>query len=387
VDFLLRTLVNETLGGKREGSQSAQQFLETQIKDYEQRLRTAEDRLADFKSRHLGLMPTEQGGYFAQLQAEDAAVAKSKTDLAKAESRRAALEKQLHGDAAISAVAPTTPVVGGSGVAAGDTVSRIAETQAKLDDLLLRFTDKHPDVIATRQTLEELKRRRAQEIESLKRGDANAAAMSRASTNPVFQSVQQALNNSEVEIADLRTELAQHEAKAQELRRLLDTAPQVEAEYAQLNRDYDVNKAQYTALLANYEKARLGERADDAGSVRFEIVQPPVASIGPVFPPRMILLAGVLLLALAAGGAGAYGMHQLRPVINSANGLAQLTGVPVLGAVGSAYPSRAQQVTRRDVRWLTVATACLVMVFAVAVTLSRAGVRLSVPALKHLVNV
>jgi hypothetical protein len=101
----------------------------------------------------------------------------------------------------------------------------------------------------------------------------------------------------------------------------------------------------------------------------------------------MILLAGVLLLALAAGGAGAYGMHQLRPVINSANGLAQLTGVPVLGAVGSAYPSRAQQVTRRDVRWLTVATACLVMVFAVAVTLSRAGVRLSVPALKHLVNV
>ena len=31
--ILVDTLVNETLGGKREGSQSAQQFLETQIKD------------------------------------------------------------------------------------------------------------------------------------------------------------------------------------------------------------------------------------------------------------------------------------------------------------------------------------------------------------------
>ena len=77
----------------------------------------------------------------------------------------------------------------------------------------------------------------------------------------------------DVDIADLNTELAQHESKAAELRRMLDTAPQVEAEFAQLNRDYDVNKAQYTALLASLQKARLGERADDAGSIRFEVVR------------------------------------------------------------------------------------------------------------------
>ncbi len=46
--ILMDTLVTETLGGKREGSQNAQQFLETQIRDYEKRLRAAEDRLADF---------------------------------------------------------------------------------------------------------------------------------------------------------------------------------------------------------------------------------------------------------------------------------------------------------------------------------------------------
>ena len=41
---------------------------------------------------------------------------------------------------------------------ATDTAGRIQETQARLDDLLLRFTDKHPDVIATRETLEQLAR-------------------------------------------------------------------------------------------------------------------------------------------------------------------------------------------------------------------------------------
>jgi len=61
VETLLDTFVTETLSGKREGSENAQQFLEVQIRDYEKRLRTAEDRLAQFKARHIGLMPTEQG--------------------------------------------------------------------------------------------------------------------------------------------------------------------------------------------------------------------------------------------------------------------------------------------------------------------------------------
>jgi hypothetical protein len=36
----------------------------------------------------------------------------------------------------------------------------IAETQAQLDELLQRYDEKHPDVIATRETLAELKQRR-----------------------------------------------------------------------------------------------------------------------------------------------------------------------------------------------------------------------------------
>ena len=385
--ILLDTLIDETLGGKRAGSQNAQQFLEAQIADYEQRLRTAEDRLAAFKSRHMGLMPTEQGGYFAQLQRESQAVSDVKTKLAEAESRRAALTRQLHGDVAIAATAPATSFNGAGGVAAGtDTLSRIAETQAHLDELLLKYTDKHPDVIATRQTLEELKRRREVEIESLRRGDATAAAASRASSNPVYQSVQLALNQSDVDIAALNVELQQHESKVAELRRYLDTAPQVEAEFAQLNRDYDVNKAQYTALLADLQKARLGERADTAGSVRFEVVQPPTADFQPVWPRRLLMLAAVLAAALGVGAAVAYGLNHLQPVASSAASLAQIAGVPVLGVIPVAFPERARRLFRRDVLQLSVATGCLIVAFGVAVTMSRAGYRLSITALTHQVR-
>jgi protein tyrosine kinase modulator len=381
VETLLNTLVEQTLSGKREGSESAQKFLESQLRVYETRLRDSENKLAEFKKRYVGLMPADQaqpgGGYFSQLQAEIDAAKKAETDLNVALARRGELARQLRGEAVVSA-AGSTPVIGAAGISAGtDTMSRIKDTQAKLDDLLLRFTDKHPDVIATRETLQELQRRRTAEIESLKRGDANAVAASGAGSNPVFQSIQLALNQADVEIASLRGQLTNHHAKAAELRKRLDTAPQVEAEYAQLMRDYDVNQTQYNALLSNYEKARLGEQADSAGSVRFEIVQPPTASFAPVFPRRVLLLGVVLGAAIVLGAAAAWLLSLLRPVVGNALSLTRLTGLPVLGVVGSAFPGRIRHDERRSVYRFAAGLGCLMFAFLIVVILSRAGLRLA----------
>jgi polysaccharide chain length determinant protein (PEP-CTERM system associated) len=386
VGILVDTLVTQTVGGKREGSQNAQQFLETQIRDYEKRLRAAEDKLAAFKSRHIGLMPTEQGGYFAQLQKESQDAANVKTKLMEAESRKLTLTRQLHGDIAVAAAASAPPPSGATGAAPLDTLSRIEQAQAHLDELLLRFTDKHPDVISAKETLEDLKRRRAAEIQSLRQGDAATAASSRVSSNPVYQSVQLALNQVDVDIADLNAELSQHESKVAELRRMLDTAPQVEAEFAQLNRDYDVNRAQYTALLGNLQKARLGERADDAGSIRFEIVQPPTASLRPVWPRRPTYLLTVLFLAVASGAALAYGLSYLHPVISSASAITQAVGVPILGLVSVAFPEAARQARRRDILATSIAAGSLIVAFAVTLVLSQLGYRVTIGAAKHLVG-
>jgi polysaccharide chain length determinant protein (PEP-CTERM system associated) len=378
VETLLTTFVEQTLGGKREGSQHAQQFLETQIKDYEQRLSAAEDRLAAFKKKNVGLMPSEQGGYFAQLQNETDAAKKAETDLSIALSRRDELTKQLHSDAAISAAGTSASMPGGRGLRGGgsDTLSRIQEAQANLDEMLLKFTDKHPNVIAARATLDELKRRRVVELESLRRGDASAVASSGAGNNPVYQNIQLELNKEDVQIAALRRELAQHQSTVAELRQRLNSAPQVEAEFQQLNRDYDVNKAQYTALLGSYQKARLGERADNAGSVRFEVVLPPTASVTPVWPRRTALLGGIWVAAMLLGAGVAYGLHVLKPIVSSVAAVNELTGFPVLGVVSAAFPTRQLQEFRRDMRRFSAAMACLVAALIVALALNWAGARL-----------
>ena len=213
VETLLNNFVEQTLGGKREGSENVQKFLEARIKDYEQRLSAAEDKLSAFKKQNVGLLSSQQGGYFAQLQNEVDAAKK-----AKAESVR----RDQPPRRADAATAQRCGGIGGrqfgTGVRAhrastggSDTLSRIQETQAKLDELLLRFTDKHPDVIAAHETLAELKKRRATELESVRRGDATAVASSGAGNNPVYQSIQLELYKVGVEIAALRREAAQHE--------------------------------------------------------------------------------------------------------------------------------------------------------------------------------
>ena len=57
VQSLLTIFVESTLGDNREQTDSAQEFVDQQIKQYEAKLEAAEMRLAEFKRTHMGMMP------------------------------------------------------------------------------------------------------------------------------------------------------------------------------------------------------------------------------------------------------------------------------------------------------------------------------------------
>jgi len=373
VDTLLNSFVEGTLGGNREGSEDAQRFLMKQIADYETKLSEGEARLADFKKKNVGLVPGEQtGDYFTRLRSEIDGATAADSQLSVALRRREELQRQLHGEIPYMSAS-------GGGAAAGagsDTATRILETQARLDELLLRFTDKHPDVVAMRETLDQLKLRREAEIAALKRGDASAAASSGAAANPVYQSIQLALNQAEVEIAALRGQIAGHNQKARELRALVDTVPQVEAEYAKLNRDYEVTREGYRELVNRLQKARLSEKADETGVVKFEVVDPPSAAFSPVAPNRVLLLAMVLAIGLGLAGGLAYLLHQLRPVFNNTRSLADITGLPVIGAISITWLDRKLIESRMRRLAFGGVAAGLVLIFACVVVFQSAGTHL-----------
>ena len=378
VETLLDNFVEGTLVGKRQGSLSAQKFLENQIKDYEQHLREAEDRLAVFKKNNVGLMPTQSGDYFTHLQAEIDAVNKGQDDLALAEARRGELARQLKGDETL--VATPTLIQGSNGMVSGtDTVSQIKETQAKIDELLLKDTEKHPDVIALRETLVDLKKRRETELAALRRGDPSAVANSGVASNPVYQNIQLQLNQADVEIASLKRQLQDHKTQVTELRARLDTMPQVEAEYARLNRDYDVTKVQYNAMVDRLNKSKLGEEADTSGSIKFSVIDPPAADFQPVWPARPQLTMVGLVLGLGLAGGLAYALNMLRPVFIEASTLEEVTGLPLLGTVSVSNVEERLRVRRRAYLACAVSIGVLIVLGVIALKLSLMGVHLPSP--------
>jgi hypothetical protein len=148
-----------------------------------------------------------------------------------------------------------------------------------------------------------------------------------------------------------------------ELRRFADTMPQVEAEYAQLNRDYTVTKAQYTALAERLEKARVGEGAEATGSVRFEVVDPPSSPFKPVAPKRLLLIAGVFVVGLGVGVGIAYLLNLIKPVFYNIRTLAESTGVTVLGAVSLTYSEVENKAMRGALIRYAMVVAVLFVVF------------------------
>lgn len=335
VDRLLNTFVERTLGGKRLGSEEAQQFLTSQIADHERRLAAAEQSLAEFKRRNVGLMPGQQGDYFTRLQSENEALTQARGRLAIALRQRGELLRELRGGQPYQIT--SSGVTGSPDAAASETERSIEQTRQRLNDLLLRFTDKYPDVTALRQTLRQLEARRSAQLAAARRGDAGAAARLGMSANPVYQKVEEQYNQAQVDIASMRQDIADREQTIAALHAKVATAPGVEAQLAKLSRDYEVTRAEYNALLLRLDRARLGQQAVATGIAKFQVIQPPTADFKPVAPRRQRLVAMCLLFALAAGAGVAYLLGMLRPAFVSTRQLGAVTGLQVLGAVGMAW--------------------------------------------------
>lgn len=367
VDQLLKLFLANSLGGSQEGSERAQQFLTQQIAEYDKKLAAAESRLADFKRHNAGLVPGATGGdYFTRLHGDSDDLDKDRLALTVAEQRRDELQRQLSSE-------QPGMVSGGTSGGGTDTSSVIRETQARLDELLLRFTDKHPDVIAARRTLEDLKKRQQTEIAAVRRGDQAAIAASGLGASPVYQGIKLQLSRADVEVAAARRQVADREGRIAELRKMINTAPEVEAEFARLNRDYDVTRGQYQALVERLNRAKLSDKAEATGVVRFEVVDPPTGSDQPVYPDRIRLILVVLLGGFAAGIGVAYLMHQVRPVFASARQLAELTQLPVLGVVSMTWLERHQAQARHAVWVYSMAVAVLIVVAAVTLLTESAS--------------
>ncbi len=228
--------------------------------------------------------------------------------------------------------------------------ARIAAQRQNLDALEQRFTDRHPDVVATRKLIKDLEAQKKKEVAELRKAALAAPATSDGAGNPFTQELSSLLASSEAQVAALRARVAEYSARVGQARADLKTAPQIEAEAAQLNRDYDITKKNYLDLVGRKQAAIMsGDLEGASGVVDFRLIDPPRVTPQPVAPNRMLLLPAALLVAIGAGLAVAFGLSQLRPVFRDGAELRAVTGLPLLGVVSlviSDFDRRRERVSK-----------------------------------------
>ncbi|HRD48140.1 MAG: chain length-determining protein [Candidatus Competibacter sp.] len=344
VQSVVTVFAENLLGDTRQDTDTAQRFLDKQIAEYEARLAEAENRVKEFKRKNIALMGAEGQGYFSRMQQATADLETARLELTQAENRRNSLLQQIGGEEPTFGIGPQ-PGAGPGGKAASLPIdARIQNLEKMLDELLIKYTEKHPDVIIIKQTIIDLKKQRDEELAQYAASTASAASGNNTSSfgpqgvdaNPVYQQLKIALGQEEANIASLQARVVTFDRRVKELQDQVNTVPQIEAELAGLNRDYEVNRKKFEDLLTRRESAKMSQQIEQTSQdVRFKIIDPPRVPPQPSGPNRPLLMSVVLGAGLAIGLALAFLVSQLWPTFDTRRSLMQITNIPVFGSVSA----------------------------------------------------
>ena len=366
VQSLLTIFVETSLGKTRQDISSSQRFIEEQLQQYHQRLTDAEKALTEFKRKHIGMMPGQGGDYYAKLSEVSTLLRQAQLDRQEAVNRRNQLKLQL------SAEEPE--LAAGAGVMAGDTQfdGRIQALEQQMDQQRLQYTELHPDIQATKRLIAKLQ-------EEKKLALAETASEPGAGVqNPVYQQLTIAIADADATVSSLNARVGEYQRRYDELRNASNMIPQVEQDYTQLMRDYDVYRQNYDALLKRRESVTMsGEVESKTDTVDFRVIDPPFVPSQPAWPNRPMLLSMVTLGGLVAGVALAFLLSQLRRTVTDRRVLRELTGLPLLGAVGRVETDESRRRTRKRLMTYLAAFGSLIAAYGAVMVLqlvvSRAG--------------
>ena len=334
VQSLLSIFVESGLAQKGNDTGRAQRFIEDQIKTYAKRLTDAENRVKEFRLKHMDFGSSEGNDYFGSMSALAEKRRQAKLQLQEANQSHEALKKQL---AALKAQ-PSSPAQldDSAALATPDLDARIDALKKNLDELTLRYTDKHPDVVNTRSMIAELEKQRKEKKKQLQKDLQESRQDNPAGDggDPVAQQLKIALADSDAQIAGLQARVADYDTRYNKLLAKARSIPEQEAEFARLNRDYNIEKQNYQTLVQRRESAAMsGELEQATGVANFRVIDPPRVSPNPVSPNRQLLVPLVLLASLCAGFAASYFYSMVHPTFHDNRSLKTVGRRPVLGAV------------------------------------------------------
>lgn len=377
---LARTVVQETLdlfvegtlGNNRADSQTTSRFLDDQIAEYESRLAESEQRLADFQRQYSDILPGS-GTFHGNLQAlrqqlEDTRLTMKETTK-QIESMKSQTRKAKQASDGLGVRNESEQVL------KTRYDDRIIALEARLDELKLRFTEQHPDVVESSNLLEALQEAREREIQVYKSQEGDDDSLNLLTESD--RQLRLEITRLEGQVASLRVRENDTAEKIEELQSKIDLVPQVEAEQTALNRDYGILKGQYEELLSRREATNLTESAErSADDFQFRIIRPPLIPDKPTGPKRILFYTGILFIGFGVGVGVAFLTSMLSPVLVRGKQLQDLTGFPIWGAVSHLDIVKIKRRNKFRIAVFALSSGTIIAIYAMFVLLDIMNINL-----------
>ena len=338
VNRLVDHFITESSASKKSESQKAFTFIDKQARAYQAQLRDAEDRLKVFKATNIDGTEAQVNSKIERLRDS---ISTLSIDIEQIDTRIQSLRSQIaNEDKYLTQRAK-----------ADEYNQRIVEAVKEYDNLRLTFTESHPDVIALKQYIEEL---RAASL-----SDASGGTISTGVENPVYDQLRGAMANAQIEKrAEQRRLNSLNNLLDQEIERKQRIAEK-NAELAELESGYDVTKDLYEDLLERKEQARMSMALDIEGQgVSYQIQEPPMFPVVPVGLSyvHFVLLGALAAIAVPMGLIVAYIL--LDPRVRFNHNVQENYNIDLLGEIPH-YVSAADRVAIRNSSVLYLIVGCL----------------------------
>lgn len=319
-------VISESLATKENESREAYDFINTQVEQYHKKLTDAESALEAYRNSNPDARPGISVDVNARIGELRRQVETSKLDLIDLRSEETVLQQQLSGESEINTIQTR----------AGQFRARLAELQTQRDQLLLNYTEQHPDVVRTQHQIRDLEQELKSELarQEARRSGTPSTLEGSATMNPLYGELRSKLSAVRSRSAAVASRITTADGLLeQELLRNRHIAAS-ESSLAELTRDYEVNRDLYQDLLKRRENARVSMNLDsEQRGLSFRIQEPASMPLRPV---------GLRLLHAAGAGLGAaflvpvvllMGVVKLDPRARSALQIERDAALPVLGVM------------------------------------------------------
>jgi polysaccharide chain length determinant protein (PEP-CTERM system associated) len=342
---LASILIEENLKFREEEVQGTSEFLSDELKSTKAKLEGQEKAINEFKQQYMGELPEQRDANFRVLEQLQMLYEKLEDRMETAEERKGMIRNQLS--------ELETLLTSGDGKPDKSLLSvrkkspeetRLDQLRDHLDDLRIKYTEKHPDIAVVKKKIAELeekveksadqKEEQIAEEKVEKSADKKNEEPGDFKLNPRYREVNAQLTATEREIKKLKEEEERLRVQMARYQKRIDGTFGLEVSLAALTRDYQNTRELYQSLLRKNQEARQAENLEQRQKgEQFKLIDPARQPEKPFKPNvQKILLMG-LFLGLGFGFGLAFMREQMDRSFRDAEDLETTLGFKVLANI------------------------------------------------------